>query len=230
MHVWHWKHHTCEEGERGLATLAAITGKQTGSDHFHSVRQGQAHMCEQSWASEPNAWPLACQRWYPLSPTGSPVSTGSPTLALVPTWDRSPGKQEWAWVGMVSLSGYGGQGRSGPKSSRKRAAPHSCAGVRMGLYTAGNKSGSETRCQDTYVGGEWKSLWMNMQLILAHRIQHKEFLCSWPWPGTIRLLYLSQGHSWAVTSTLPQVHWVTWYGKWVFMFISACQRAGDGYV
>lgn len=50
-----------------------------------------------------------------------------------------------------SLSGYGGLGMSSPKSLRKRATPHSCAGMWMGLYTAGSEMGG---AQDAYVGGE----------------------------------------------------------------------------
>lgn len=109
MHTWQQKHHICEEEERPLWH----TGKQPGSGHFHNVRQGQAHTCEQSCASEPNAWPLACQRWHPLSPPGCPVSTGSPTLALVPTWNCFSGKNGRASVGVVSLSS--------PKSSKENS-------------------------------------------------------------------------------------------------------------
>lgn len=66
-----------------MVTAAVIPGKQTGSDHFHSTRQGQAHvgvMLSQGTNLVSTA----------MSEVVSPVSHGVPsehrclTLALVP--------------------------------------------------------------------------------------------------------------------------------------------------
>lgn len=40
------------------------------------MRQGQAPMCGQSGAREPNVWPPICQRWCPPYPSGDTSRDG----------------------------------------------------------------------------------------------------------------------------------------------------------
>lgn len=81
--VCHWKHHNCREGGKGVATAAAISGKQSGSDHFHSTRQGQAQvgvMLSQGKNLVSTAMPEVVLPMSPWVPSGHK----SLTLALVP--------------------------------------------------------------------------------------------------------------------------------------------------
>lgn len=145
MPVCHWKHHACGEGERRVATAAAIPGKQTGSGHFYSTRQGQAHVG------------MMLSQRINLVSTAMPemVPPMSPYVPLGPQWAQIPHPGIGAHH---SFSGCGGQGASSPKSSRQRATPHSCAGMWIGLYRAGNEMGGGTGC----LCREWKRLWINM--------------------------------------------------------------------